>query len=177
MMTHCLAMVSYSPNSVTVRRQISSNRALTSTKPTLSISLRPSTSGPPPGPLCSCPMESTKRVKNPRRDTAAFPDDSAALPAMLLMGLVGLLSRELAFSVSLSTRSSSSMTACGLQNSVLFIWPSSRTTLGASSEEKPMTSTGPVEGPGVSKLNSDFSSMGGRGMSEGRRARVVRAMP
>lgn len=38
-----------------------------------------------------------------------------------------------------------------------------------------MTSTGLVSSE--SKLNSDFSSTGGSGMSEGSRATVVRAMP
>ncbi|KAF2853915.1 hypothetical protein T440DRAFT_389648, partial [Plenodomus tracheiphilus IPT5] len=174
--THCLDMVSYNPNSVTVLKQISSSRTLTSTNPPPSNRLTP-TSGFPPGDFCSGPIESTKRVKKPRRGAEEAPASPApSLPVPTAPPPLGpLLNCSLAFSISFNTASNSSITTCGLQNSVRFMVPSNLTILGASSHVKPMTSTGLVVG--VSKLNADFSSGVGRGMSEGRRATVVRERP
>jgi hypothetical protein len=170
-MTQCFDMVSYKPNSLTVLRHSSSSRAFTTTVPVFSDCLRP-TSGFPLGERSSGPIDGIILLNNVLFGCLT---GVSSLPLPIPVGL--LPDSGLAFRSSLSTRSNSSITTCGLQNSVRFICPSRRTTFGSSSEEKPITST--AFALSVEKLNSDlfFSSTGGRGMSEGSMAMVVCAIP
>lgn len=171
MMTHCFDIVSYSPNSDTVLKHISSNLTLTSTNSILSIYFTP-TSGLPLGDRCSGPNDGTNLLNIVRLGWCCWDISNSLRPN--LARLVGDRSREFAFRFSLSTRSNSLITARGLQNSARFTCLSSLTTLGASPDEKPITSTG-FRSP-VSKQNSDFSSIVGE-ISEGSMEIVVCAMP